>query len=76
MAIFLLKSTTILTNICYKTLNVFIEVIEIKDKYPVVEDKLAFNQEIFDVLIKDKIITKENAQLLIDNKKLEGLVVK
>ncbi len=72
----ILKSTPILTNICDQTLNVFNEVIEIKDKYPVVEDKQAFNQEILDVLIKDKIITKDNAQMLIDNKKLEGLVVK
>ena len=72
----ILNSTPILTKICDKTLDVFNEVIEIKDKYPVVEDKVAFNQEILDVLIKDNIITKENAQMLIDNKKLDGLVVK
>ena len=72
----ILSSTPILTKICDDTLDVFNEIIELKDKYPVVEDRLAFNQEILDVLIKDKVITKENAQMLIDQKKLEGLVVK
>lgn len=72
----ILSSTPILTNICDKTLSTFNEVIELKDKYKVVEDKLDFNQQVLNILIKDKIITKENAKLLIEQKKLEGLVVK
>lgn len=72
----ILKSTPVLTQICDKTLDVFNEVIELKDEYPVVEDKLEFNQKILDILIKDKVITKENAELLIKQGKLKDLVVK
>lgn len=72
----ILSSTPILTKICDDTLNTFNEIKELKDEYPVIEDKIEFNQKIFNIMIKDKIITKENAELLIEQKKLKDIVVK
>lgn len=71
----ILNSTPVLTRICDKTLTTFNDVVELKNEYPVIEDKTEFNQKILDLLIKDKIITKENAKLLIEQGKLKDMVV-
>ena len=72
----ILKSTPILTKICDDTLTTFNEIIDLKNEYPVVNDKKEFNQKVFDIMLKDKIITKENAELLIKQGKLKYVVVK
>ena len=71
----ILNKTPILTNICDKTLSIFDEIIELKEKYENTNNVSEFNQEVVDKMIEKNIITKENVIKLIDKGKIKNVKV-
>lgn len=68
--------TPILSKVSDKSLRVLDQIVDLKDEYRDNEDRTEFNQQALDIMIENKVITKDNAQALIDKGKLKGLVVK
>lgn len=71
----ILNKTPILTNICDKTLVVFNEVSALSKEYENTDNVTEFNQKALNIMIDNGVITKENAQNLIDKGKLKNLTV-
>ena len=71
----ILNKTPILHNICDKTLSVFNEVIELKEEYENTDNMKEFNQKTLNIMIENKVITKENAQELINSGKIKDINV-
>jgi len=72
---FIINKTPILSSIIDNSITVFDEFNDLKDEYKNNNNTKEFNQKALDLLIKNKIITKENAKKLIENGKLDGVVV-
>lgn len=66
----ILKETPILSGIIEDTQNTAEEIIGLKDMYKDSEDKNAFNTDALVILLKNKMITKANANQLIFDKKI------
>lgn len=73
---FILDNTPILSKVCDDTVLVFNDIIELKNEYQEKDNTKEFNQDALDKMIERKIITKENAQKLIDKGKLKDVIVK
>jgi membrane protein required for colicin V production len=71
----ILNETPILTSICDKTLIVFNEVSALSKEYENSDNVTEFNQKALNIMIDNGVITKENAQNLIDKGKLKNLTV-
>lgn len=71
----ILNKTPILTNICDKTLSTFNEIIELKNEYESSDNVIEFNQKALNIMIEKKVITKENAQKLIDKGKIKNVTI-
>lgn len=71
----ILNKTPILTSVCDKTLNVFNEVKSLAKEYENTNNVDEFNQKALNVMIDNEVITKENAQKLIDKGKIKGVVI-
>ena len=71
----ILDKTPILNSVCDKTLEVFNQIIELKEEYKTTTDTKEFNQKTLNIMINNNIITKENAQNLIDKGKIKGLTI-
>lgn len=71
----ILNKTPILTNICDKTLSTFNEIIELKNEYESSDNVNEFNQKALNIMIEKKVITKENAQKLIDKGKIKNVTI-
>lgn len=71
----ILNKTPILTNICDKTLSTFNEIIELKNEYESSDNVTEFNQKALNIMIEKKVITKENAQKLIDKGKIKNVTI-
>ena len=71
----ILNETPILTSICDKTLVVFNEVSALSKEYENTDNVTEFNQKALNIMIENGVITKKNAQNLIDKGKLKNLVV-
>lgn len=71
----ILNETPILTSICDKTLVVFNEVSALSKEYENTDNVTEFNQKTLNIMIENGVITKENAQNLIDKGKLKNLTV-
>lgn len=69
----ILEKTPILTNICDKTLDVFNQIVELKEEYDTTDNVKEFNQKALNIMIDSNIITKENAQKLIDKGKIKNI---
>lgn len=67
----ILNSTPILSNSISKTMDVFKEFENLRDKYEVAEDAGEFNLETLDLFLKYKVITIESAESLIAKGKLD-----
>lgn len=67
----ILHSTPILSTHISKTMNVFKEFKELKDKYEVMNQASEFNLETLDLFLKYKVITVESTEHLINQKKLD-----
>ena len=68
--------TPILSKVSDKSLRVLDQIVDLKDEYRDNADRKEFNQKALDIMIENKVITKDNAQILIDKGKLKGLIVK
>lgn len=73
---FILDKTPILSKVCDDTVLVFNDILELKKEYQEIDNTKQFNQDALDKLIERKIITKENAQKLIDKGKLKDVTIK
>ena len=71
----ILNKTPILTSVCDKTLNVFNEVKSLAKEYENTNNVDEFNQKALNIMIDNEVITKENAQKLIDKGKIKGVVI-
>jgi len=71
----ILNKTPILTNVCDKTLTVFNEIGKLADEYENTDNVGEFNQKALNLMIDNGVITKENAQKLIDKEKIKGVTI-
>ena len=71
----IMTKTPILTNACDKTLVVFKEISDLSKEYENTDNVTEFNQKALNLMIENKIITKENALKLIEKGKMKNLVV-
>jgi len=71
----ILDKTPILASVCDKTINVFNKIIELKDEYVNTDNVKEFNQKALDIMIDNKVITKENAKKLIEKGKIKGVSI-
>ncbi len=67
----IMEKTPILTNICNKTLTVFNEIGQLAKEYENTDNVGEFNQKALNIMIDSGVITKENAQKLIDKGKIK-----
>ena len=73
---FILNDTPLLSNSTQESVKVFNEVSDLINNYKKKDNQNEFNQEVLDLLIKYKTITKDNAEKLIESGKLKGVKVK
>ena len=71
----ILEKTPILTNVCDKSLSVINEIGKLKDEYTETTDVSSYNQKVLNLMIENGVITKDNAQTLIDKKKINGVLI-
>lgn len=71
----ILEKTPILTNICDKTLTAFNEIGNLAKEYENTDNVGEFNQKALNLMIDNGVITKENAQKLIDKGKIKGVTI-
>lgn len=71
----IINKTPILTNICDKTLIVFNEVGKLAKEYENTNNVGEFNQKALNLMIDNGVITKENAQKLIDKEKIKDVTI-
>ena len=71
----ILNKTPVLHNVCDKTLDVFNEVVALKNEYKTTTNVKEFNQKTLNLMIKNGVITKSNAQKLIDKGKIKGITI-
>ena len=67
----ILNNTPILSKNISKSMAVFEDFEELKEKYEVVDDANEFNLETLDLFLKYKVITVESTETLIEQKKLD-----
>ena len=71
----ILEKTPILNKVCDKTLDVFNEIIDLKEEYSTTNNVGEFNQKALNIMIANGVITKENAQILINKGKIKGITI-
>ncbi len=72
----MILKTPVLSKVSDKTLRVIDELVDLKEEYNESNNRDEFNQKALDIMIENKVITKNNAEELIKNGKLKGVVVK
>lgn len=71
----ILNKTPILTNVCDKTLTIFNDIAELKEEYENTNNVNEYNQKVLNLMIDSGVITKDNAQKLIDKGKIKGVTI-
>ena len=71
----ILDKTPILNSICDDNLEVFNEVISLKEEYNNTTNLEEYNQKTLNIMIDKGIITKENVQKLINKGKIKGVTI-
>ena len=71
----ILDKTPILNNICDETLDVFNEIMDLKEEYDTTTNVGEFNQKTLNIMIDSKVITKKNAENLIKKGKIKGVTI-
>ena len=56
-------------------MSTFNEIIELKNEYESSDNVTEFNQKALNIMIEKKVITKENAQKLIDKGKIKNVTI-
>ena len=75
MAGIVYNHTPVLNVVCDKTLSIVDEISELKEEYKTTTDSKDFNQKVLNSMIEKGVITRENAQYLIDKKKIEDVKI-
>ena len=75
MAGIVYNHTPVLNVVCDKTLSIVDEISELKEEYKTTNDSKKFNQKVLNSMIEKGVITRENAQYLIDKKKIEDVKI-
>ena len=75
LANIVLEKTPILHNVCDKTLGIFNEIMELKEEYKNTDNMKEFNQKTLDLMIENKVITKENAKELQKRGKIKNVSI-
>lgn len=71
----ILDKTPILNSVCDKTLIVIDEISNLKEEYDSTTNVGEYNQKVLNLMIDNGVITKENAQNLINKGKIKGVVI-
>lgn len=71
----ILNKTPILNKVCDETLEVFNEIVELKNEYETTSNVNEFNQKALNIMIDKNVITKENVEKLIKKGKIKGVVI-
>ena len=71
----ILDKTPILNKVCDETLDIFNEIIDLREEYKTATDVNKFNQKALNSMIEKRIITKENAKKLISKGKIKGVII-
>lgn len=71
----ILNKTPILNVVCDRTLKVFNQIIELKEEYLTTTNVSEFNQKALNIMIDSNVITKSNAQILIDKGKIKDVSI-
>ena len=71
----ILDKTPILHKVCDKTLEVFNEIVELKDEYKNTDNVTEFNQKTLNIMIDNNVITKENAEKLVKDGKIKNVTI-
>ena len=69
----ILDKTPVLNKICDKTIDVFDEIIKLKEEYDNTNNLEEFNKKALNIMIEKGVITKKNAQFLIDKGKIPAI---
>ena len=72
----ILNKTPILNKLCDSSLKVFENIMDLKEEYENTSNSQEFNQKALDTMIDNGIITKENAQELLDKGKIKNVNIK
>lgn len=72
----MLTKTTILSNVCNDTLELYQKIDKLKDDYGRIDDKKELNSKVADLLIEYKVISKEDVNYLIQHNKLKDMKIK
>ncbi len=81
VANFILGRTPLVSSIVNESYNAIKEVVDLNKKYTTTQDKDKLNQDGLDILLKYKVLSVENANKLVEKKKLkinnaEGIIKK
>ena len=71
----ILKDTPVLHTICDNTLDVFNEIVKLKEEYENTNNVKEFNNKALNIMIKNNVITKENAEKLISSGKIKDISI-
>lgn len=71
----ILEKTPILTNICDKTLVAFNEIGKLAEEYENTDNVTEFNQKALNLMIKNGVITEDNAKKLIEKGKIKNVTI-
>lgn len=71
----ILDKTPFLNKICDKTIDAFDEIIKLKEEYDNTNNLEEFNKKALNIMIEKGVITKKNAQFLIDKGKIPAIIL-
>lgn len=71
----ILDKTPFLNKICDKTKDTFDEIIKLKEEYDNTNNLEEFNKKAVNIMIEKGVITKKNAQFLIDKGKIPEIIL-
>ena len=71
----ILDKTPILSKVCDETLDVFNEIMALKDEYENTTNVDEFNQKALNIMIEKGVISKENAKSLIEKGKIKNVTI-
>lgn len=71
----ILNNTPVMSDICSDTIKVYDEIAVLKDKYRGDADKTKLNNEIVNILLKYKFVSRDNVNYLISKDKLKNITI-
>lgn len=72
---FILEKTPVMSELCDDTLNIYNEIVVLKNDYRNEADNNKLNNDIVNMLLEHKFVTKENVLYLMEHKKLENITL-